>query len=129
MIGDGVKRGEAFWLAVAFLVGFLAIGAAYWAVPYGKVQIPSTLFGLGLGIAALAALLVTATRAARARLAALVVGASAPVAVMLRVMVDVARDRTSHNLWPFEIVLAWGVGLMASISGAIIGAVIARLRK
>ena len=121
-------RREIVWLAVAFGVGFFAIGIPYWTVPYGKVELPNTLIGLGLAVSALASLALTATRAARVRLAALVAGASAPAAVMLRVIVDCLRDPTSHNLWPFEIVLAGGVGLMASISGALAGAVFARLR-
>lgn len=46
--------------------------------------------------------------------------------VLLRIVVDTARDRTSHNLWPFEILL-WGalscgamllLGLARRLSGA-----------
>jgi hypothetical protein len=123
-----MKRGELGSLVVAFLVAFFAIGIPYWVIPYGKVELPSTLVGVGLTVAALAALAVSAARLARARLAALVVGAAAPAAVLLRVIVDCSRDPTAHNLWPFEIVLAGGVGLLASTAGAILGAVIARFR-
>jgi hypothetical protein len=28
-----------------------------------------------------------------------------------RIVLDTARDPTSHNLWPFEIVIAGGAGL------------------
>jgi hypothetical protein len=39
------------------------------------------------------------------------IGAAIPAAVMafvvLRIVIDTARDPTSHNLWPFEIVM-WG---------------------
>ena len=122
-----MKRAEFVSLAVAFLVAFFAIGLPYWSVPYGKVGAPSALLGVGLAVSALAALVVSAAGFARARLAALVVGASGPAAVMLRVIVDCSRDPTAHNLWPFEVALAGGVGLMASTAGAVLGAVIAKL--
>ena len=30
--------------------------------------------------------------------------------VVLRIIIDTARDPTSHNLWPFEIIM-WGGGI------------------
>ena len=58
------------------------------------------------------------------------IAAAAPVVMMalvvLRILVDAARDPTSHNLWPFEIVM-WGgfsclwmlvSGLVHKLSGA-----------
>jgi protein-S-isoprenylcysteine O-methyltransferase Ste14 len=32
--------------------------------------------------------------------------------VVLRIVVDTCRDPTSHNLWPFEIVIWAGLGLV-----------------
>ena len=40
--------------------------------------------------------------------------------VVLRIVVDVARDPTSHNLWPFEL-LMWGaasVGILGALAVA-----------
>jgi hypothetical protein len=34
--------------------------------------------------------------------------------VVLRIVVDVARDPTSHNLWPFEV-LMWGAASVAIV--------------
>ena len=51
-----------------------------------------------------------------------------PAAVFARVIYDVARDSTTHNLWPFEIVLALGPGLLAGLAGAIAGALMVRWR-
>lgn len=52
------------------------------------------------------------------------IAAAAPVAMMafvvLRIVVDVARDPTSHNLWPFEV-LMWGaasVGILGALAVA-----------
>ena len=121
-----MKRAELVPLTVAFLVSFLAIGLPYWSVPYGKVGEPSALLAVGLAVSGLAALVVSAAGFARARLAALAVGASGPAAIMLRVIVDCSRDPTTHNLWPFELVLGGAVGLMVSTAGAVAGAVIAK---
>jgi hypothetical protein len=48
---------------------------------------------------------------------------------MARVVVDTSQDPTSHNLWPFEVGLAWFVGLLASLTGAALGSVPALLAR
>lgn len=47
--------------------------------------------------------------------------ACVPVAVLGRVLIDTASDPTSHNLWPFEVVL----GVMASVPPVLLGALVA----
>jgi hypothetical protein len=54
-------------------------------------------------------------------------GASVPAAVMARVIYDGASDPTSHNLWPFEIILASGPGLVAGLAGALAGGLLIAL--
>ena len=39
------------------------------------------------------------------------------LAVLGRVSVETARDPTSHNLWPFEVIIASGVGVLAAMIG------------
>jgi hypothetical protein len=34
--------------------------------------------------------------------------------VVLRIVFDVARDPTSHNLWPFEILMAGALSVVAA---------------
>ena len=46
---------------------------------------------------------------------------------MARVVVDTARDPTSHNLWPFEMVIAFALGLAGAVPGALIGSTFRRL--
>jgi hypothetical protein len=36
---------------------------------------------------------------------------------MARVAVETSRDPTTHNLWPFEVVIAGGIGLIAGALG------------
>lgn len=83
--------------------------------------------GPGLLVVGLAALVLRARGAARFWTAAIVTGAAVPAAVLARVLVDTQRDPTSHNLWPFEIVIALGVGLFPAVSGAIVGSLFAKL--
>ena len=58
----------------------------------------------------------------------LVVGASVPAAVMARVVHDTWSDPTSHNLWPFELILAAGPGLLVAAIGALAGGQARQLR-
>lgn len=114
------------WLA--FAVSFFVVGLPYWQTPYNKVNLPSTLLDYGLIVVVLAALLVR-WLGNSSLTKTIVVGASVPAAVMARVMVDTAKDPTSHNLWPFELVIALVVGFAASAAGALIGSLLARLLR
>jgi len=48
-------------------------------------------------------------------------GAGVPLAVLAKVAWDVAGDPTSHNLWPFELVIALGVAAVPAVLGALAG--------
>jgi hypothetical protein len=56
-----------------------------------------------------------------------VVAAAVPAAVFARAVVDGMRDPTSHNLWPFEVAIAWMVGLAGAVTGVLIGSVLRRV--
>lgn len=110
-----------FWLAAAFVASFFAVGIPYWQVPYAKVALPNTLYGTGLLVVGL---LAAATRAlGKARLLAviLVVGAAVPGPILARIAVDTTKDPTSHNLWPFEFIIAALLGALCSSAGALVG--------
>ena len=112
-------------LAVAFLTGFLLVGVPYWRIPYNKATFESLVGGAVLtGTVALIARL-----ALRARFLVVVavVAAAVPFAVFARVVADGMRDPTSHNLWPFEVVIAWVVGFAGAAPGALVGSGLRRL--
>ena len=118
---------RTLWLASGFAAGLLLTGIPYWRLPYNANIFADTalLFGfVGLGV-------VTAVLAASgiARLARTfwVMLAAFPVAVMIRVAVDVAKDPTDHNLWPFELIFAAVFSLVAVVPGLIVGALARRL--
>jgi hypothetical protein len=116
-----MNKSTRYWLAGAFLVGFLVIGVPYWPIPYNKVSLPDTLYGAGLFVVALAAAGARALGKAHFLLATLFAGAAVPAAVIARVAVETTRDPTSHNLWPLEVIIAMIMGGLCASAGALIG--------
>ena len=121
-----MKTQDLRLLALAFSGGFFVVGLPYWLMTYGQVNLPDAIWGPGLVVVAALAALVRIIGSPGLLITTLVVGASVPAAVMARVVFDVARDPTSHNLWPFEIVLALGPGFLPSLIGSAIGGLWAR---
>ena len=99
----------------------IAVGLPYALIPYGKLTLPNALLGPSLFVVVAAAAVVCATRSATYRESVLIMGASVPAVVVLRVAVDVAVDSTTHNLWPFELVIAAMLGGLCSGVGAAMG--------
>lgn len=116
-----------YWLVAAFVVGFFAAGFPYWQTPYAKVSLPDTLYGAGLLVVGVLAAAARGFGKARLLAVILVVGASVPAAVLARVAVDTAKDPTSHNLWPFEFIIAALVGVLCASAGALVGSLPALL--
>jgi len=114
-----MKGRVALW--GAFLVAFLVIGWPYWRIPYAQLSLPGSVWGPGLVAVAVLAALPVVLAGTSAWASGLVVGASVPAAILARVAYDVAADPTSHNLWPIELVLAAGMGLLAGCVGALAG--------
>jgi hypothetical protein len=108
----------------AFAIAMLAIGLPYWSIPYGRVTLPDALPVLGLLVVAVAAGVVRGCRAASVWRATLIVGGAVPAAVFARVLVEGLLDPTSHNLWPFELLIAAAYGLPAALGGAVLGRLI-----
>ena len=112
-----------YWLAGAFVAGFVAIGVPYWQMPYNKVSLPDTLYGAGLLVVAVAAFVARAIGKANLLWVILFAGAAVPAAVLARVAIETNRDPTSHNLWPIEVIIALVVGMVCSSGGAVTGSI------
>jgi len=110
-----------FWLVAAFVISFFAAGFPYWQIPYAKVSLPSILYGVGLLVVGVLAAAVRAVGKARLLAVILVVGAAVPAPILARIAVDTARDPTSHNLWPFEFIIAAVIDVLCSSAGALVG--------
>ena len=113
-------------VAISCLFAFFAIGVPYWRIPYSQVSLPGSLYGFGLIVAAVVAASMRTMALASFRKAFVLAALTVPAAVMARVAMDGVRDPTSHNLWPFEVVIALGIGIAAAFPGALLGGVIAR---
>lgn len=120
-----MKYQDLPWLAVvASAVSCFAIGVQYWSVPYREAELPGSLIGPGLLILA-ASTAALQFREPRRWRSTLVIMALAPIAaVCVRIASDVARDPTSHNLFPFELAIAGlvsavVVGVSMTVGGAL----------
>lgn len=111
----------AFWVVAAFVIGFFAVGFPYWQIPYAKVSLPSTLYGIGLLVVGVLAAAARAIGKARLLTVILAIGAAVPAPILARIAVDTAKDPTSHNLWPFEFIIAAVIGVLCSMVGALVG--------
>jgi hypothetical protein len=108
----------------ATVAGLLACGLPLWPIPYREVSMPGNpAASLWLLLGTSAGLLAGYLLRQKAWLAVLAVTAGFALAVLGRVGVETARDPTSHNLWPFEVVIAGSIGF----AGAVVGVSIARL--
>lgn len=107
------------WL-IAFFLSFFAVGVPYWMIPYSKVNLPSSMMAPGLLMVVFTALWIRMEGASLWR-SVTHVGSSVSAVVFVRVAVETTNDPTSHNLWPFEIIIALLLGFSWALAGAISG--------
>ena len=124
MVVSTMTRSSPAWLLIGFLIAFVAVGFAHWQLPYDQVSLPNSLYGPGLVAVGLIALMLRAFGVGRFLTVWLLIATTVPMAVMARVMVETARDPTSHNLWPLEILIALAVGLTCSLLGTALGSLL-----
>jgi uncharacterized membrane protein YfcA len=115
-------------LIAATLAGLLACGLPLWPIPYREVSMPGNpAASVWLLLGALAGLLAGHLLRERVRVPVLAVTAGFVLAVLGRVGVETSRDPTSHNLWPFEVIIAGSIGLAAAVIGVGIARVLQRV--
>jgi hypothetical protein len=116
------------WIpAFGFMVSALAVGVPYFLIPYSELNLPDALYGPGLCMLVATAALTVGCGATTFWKGVAIVSASAPAAILLRVGMDTTADSTSHNLWPFEIVIGSIVSAPCAFAGALIGWIVAKL--
>jgi hypothetical protein len=108
-------------LALAFFVVFLIVGLPYWEIPYSKVALPNSLYGWYLVMVLLLPPALRVGVRASFMQSVSAVGVAVPATVLARVVIETLQDPTSHNLWPFEIIIAAGVGFSVALAGAVLG--------
>jgi hypothetical protein len=116
-----MTRSSPAWLLIAFLIAFVGVGFRYWQLPYAQVSLPDSLYGPGLVAVAVVALMARGFGLARFWKVWLLIAATVPAAVLVRIVVDTTADATTHNLWPLEIAIAVALGLGCSLVGSLLG--------
>jgi hypothetical protein len=105
-------------MAIAVIAGLLACGLPLWPLAYAEVSMlerpAASIWLLFGGLAGTFAGILVRQGVWKP---AGSVGAGFVLAVMARVGLETAIDPTSHNLWPFEVVIAGGTGLIAGLIG------------
>ena len=124
-----MKSVNVVYISAAFVVSFLATGIPYWQIPYSKASLPSSLYNLSLAVVCLASFTLRLLSKASFTQATLIAGLAVPAMVMARVIVETAQGPTSHNLWPFELIIASAVGLVVSLAGSLTGELLAKILK
>lgn len=101
---------------MAFLLPLIAIGVPYWSRPYAELQLPGALLWWPVVLVFFGAV---ASRLSGAGFMAswLIAGAPLMVVVLVRIVLDTAKDPTTHNLWPLEVLIADALGFGASFLG------------
>jgi hypothetical protein len=116
-----------FWPSVGFAVGVLLIGVVYWALPYNDESSLTVLAAMSLLVVTPLGVVLRVLARAPFWLSFLAAAATVPAVVMARIVVEVALDPTSHNLWPFEVVIAVVLGGFLALIGTGIGELLRRI--
>lgn len=110
-------------LALGFVVCYVAIGMAYWQIPYTSLSLPDSLYTPGLLLVFISAFAFCVSGTGFLW-SSTVLGCSAPFVVATRIIVDIVRDSSTHNLFPFELAIAIVIGFSVSSFGAFLGVLI-----
>ena len=108
-------------LFLAFVISFFSIGFPYWQIPYVKIALPNALLGWNVLIPIIAGLLLRLDSRCTVGEVIVACGAAFPAVVLARIIYEVAKDPGSHNLWPFELLIATVVGLIVIAPAAAVG--------
>ncbi len=109
----------------AVIVSTLAMGFFHWRTPYSQADFVP-LIAPWLIISTLLGALFSHREIQIGLLRGAAVAAGGPLAVVLRVIVEVVADPTSHNLWPFEIIIAGILTGPTALLGAFLGSLVRR---
>jgi hypothetical protein len=101
------------WVLLACAVVVLAAGVPYWRLSYDELNRGHFAVLPGALLLGFLTLVLVLTEVAAVKQIAVTMLLAVPVIVCVSVIKDTAADPTSHNLWPFELVLA-------ALSGAVI---------
>jgi len=111
----------------AFFLCFFVAGIPFWLIPYSKVTVPNSFFGIGAVVVFFMAMVLAFRFGFRKAL--LVPGLAFPAVLMARVVVEGIMDPSRHNLWPLALIITVLTGLVVAGSGATLGWLASRLLR
>lgn len=109
-----------------FAVSFLLVGVPYWHLPYNKISLPNALFGVTVFPVIFIAVIARLYGKCNFEEVMLASGSSFPAVVLIRIIVEVTANPKTHNLWPFELVLAAIAGIIVGALGSGAGGIVSR---
>lgn len=108
-------------LALAFLLGLLSVGIPFWMLPYSEVIVPNAFLGTGLMVVFMLAFLLRFGAMASFLQAANVMALTFPLALMLRVGVEMLQDPSRHSAWLLMLTVVLCMGYLTALAGAGLG--------
>lgn len=123
---SGFDTGTLLVFGLAFLVAALT----YWTVPYEDLGPLED--GSALRWAFYAAVLSLISHFRHKQLSgrvAIWIAMGFVVAVILRIVFDIFNDGSTHNLWPFEVVLTLGITFVPAFVAGLVFKVVQRTLK
>jgi hypothetical protein len=118
-----MTRSSPAWLPIAFLIALVGVGFHYWQAPPAQAALPGAIQIAGLAAVAVVAMLARAFGVAVFWKVWLVVAASVPAAVLLRVLLDASRASVS-GAWPRDLLMAAALGLGCALLGTAVGSLL-----
>jgi hypothetical protein len=109
------------WLLLAFAVVVLAAGVPYWRLPYDEINRGHFAIWPGAVLLGFLTLVLMLAEVAPARQITAAMLSCVPAIDVVSIIKDTARDATSHNLWPFEFVIAAISGALVVVPAVLIG--------
>jgi len=113
-------------IILIILVGIIAGGFSYWFNPYSEMRFLGIhIYKLLASGAFLGSLVLTLILNGKAWKIALLITGGVIIAIFCRIVFDIIIDSSTHNLFPFEIIIA----LFITGPSAFIGSYLAQLIK
>ncbi len=108
-------------LAGAFLFCVLVGGCVEWTGSYQDYLESGPRYLIPLAVIAITGLVLALATEITTRAIGIALTLAFPTITLIRVLIDTRQDPTSHNLAPFEVAIAFFIGLVAAWPTTLIG--------
>ena len=116
-----MTRDSKAWRWIGFLIALVGVGFPYWQLPPELAGLPRALYGPGLVAVGVIAMLMRAFGTGRFLTLWLLIALVVPAAVLVRLALDAARGVAGPGLAVADVVVGFGLGLGASLTGMLVG--------